>query len=334
MPRRVEGSRHRGAGRRPRAAALAALCALAGCARCCAENRDTRADACPAEAPALSPGAAGHALKTVFLVLLENQDWEAIRGSPSAPYINGQLLPRFAHAEAYRNGGLHPSLPNYLALEAGDPLGVDCDLTAAELSLPVPCHLATWLEAVGLPWRSYQEGIDGSTCPILDRGLYVSRHDPFVYFADVAPRGEASRRCIEHVRPYAELARDLARGAVARYSFITPDLCHSGHDSCPPQGDPIRQSDAWLERELPAIMASPAWLDGGVILVTWDEGRAGDRPIGLIAISPLAKPGYAGAVPYSHASTLRTVQEILGVTPLLRGAARAESLSDLFTTYP
>jgi hypothetical protein len=136
------------------------------------------------------------------------------------------------------------------------------------------------------------------------------------------------------VRPYAELARDLAAGTVAPYSFVTPDLCDSGHDACAPLGDRVRQSDAWLERELPAIMASRAYQDGGAILVTWDEGASGDEPIGLIAVSPLAKPGYAGNVSYSHASTLRTVQEVFGVTPLLRRAATAESLTDLFTRYP
>ena len=40
-------------------------------------------------------------------------------------------------------------------------------------------------------------------------------------------------------------------------------------------------------------MASAAYRDGGVILITWDEGAGGDHPIGLIAVSPLAKPGYA-----------------------------------------
>jgi hypothetical protein len=73
---------------------------------------------------------------------------------------------------------------------------------------------------------------------------------------------------------------------------------------------------------------------GGAILVAWDEGSAGDRPIGLIAVSPLSRPGHASGIPCSHASTLRTIQEVLGVTPLLRGAASAASLADLFTAYP
>ncbi len=319
----------RGAGPR---IALAGACALAACPGA----RDRSADACPAAAPTLAADASSHSVKTLFVIVMENQDWSSVVGSPSAPYVNGTLLPRFAHAEAFRNGGLHPSLPNYVVLEAGDALGVASDASPPDVPLPVSCHLVTWLEATGLSWKAYQEGIDGATCPIADVGRYAVRHDPFVYFEDVSgsPPSPSGRRCIDHVRPYAELSGDLQSGAVARYNFITPDLCDDGHDRCAPWNDPVRQADAWLERELPPILASRAWQDGGAVLITWDEPSSGDRPIGMIVVSPLAKPGYAGSLPYSHASTLRTVQEVLGVEPLLRGAATATSLSDLFTAYP
>lgn len=327
---------------RPLVAALAALLHVAG--GCGTPTRDTSHDACPPEAPALAPDAGSHALKTVFLIVLENRDWSSFEGNPSAPFINGTLLPRFAHAVDFRNGGLHPSLGNYIALEAGDPLGVDFDVPPAEVSIPVTCHLATFLEQTGLTWKAYAEDIPPDECPIHDVGGYVVRHDPFVYFEDVAGHlwwadraghllGDQAR-CVAHIRPHDELAADLRSGEVARYVFIIPSLCDSGHDACAPLHDRVRQTDAFLAREVPMLMDSAAFRDGGVILITWDEGSAGDEPIGLIAVSPRAKPGYAGALPYSHASTLRTVQEILGVTPLLRGAATANSLSDLFTAYP
>jgi hypothetical protein len=322
--------------RRPdrRAVPLAALLLVAG--GCGGFTRDTSQDACPAETPAIAPDAAAHALKTVFLIVLENQDWASIVGSPSAPYINGTLLPAFAHASNYRNGGLHPSLGNYIALVAGDPLGVAINVQPALLPLPVTCHLATYLEQTGLTWRAYADGIPAGSCPIQDVGGYAVHHNPFAYFEDIAgsPPSRSSSRCIAHVKPHAELEQDLRSSAVARYNFIIPTLCDSGHDSCSPQRDRIRQADDFLAREVPLIMSSPAYQDGGVILITWDESVAGNEPIGLIAVSPFAKAGYRGDVAYSHASTLRTVSEIFGLTPLLRGAASATSLSDLFVTYP
>ena len=298
--------------------------------------RDRSADACPSTGPALTADAANHAIKTVFVIVMENQGWSSIKGNSSAPYINGVLLPRFAHAENYRNGGLHPSLGNYVALEAGNKLGIAFDASPSEVHLPVACHLSSYLDATGLSWKAYEEGIRGDTCPVADSYPYAVRHDAFVYFDDVAgnPPSVRNSRCIQHVRPYSELSRDLQAGAVSRYNFITPDLCHSGHDTCPPLRDQVRQSDAWLAQELPAIMKSRAYQDGGAIFITWDEGAVGTPPIGMIVVSPFAKPGYAGSLPYSHASTLRTIEEVFGVTPLLRDAGSASSLSDLFTTYP
>ena len=41
-----------------------------------------------------------------------------------------------------------------------------------------------------------------------------------------------------------------------------------------------------------------------------------------------ARPGYAGQVPYTHSSTLRTVETVFGV-PFLRDAANATDLRDL-----
>lgn len=67
-------------------------------------------------------------IKTVWIILMENHNWSQIKGSKSAPYINSTLLPMASHAEQYFNPpGNHPSLPNYLWLEAGTNFGVTDD---------------------------------------------------------------------------------------------------------------------------------------------------------------------------------------------------------------
>ena len=64
-------------------------------------------------------------IKTVWIILMENHNWSQIKGSSSAPYINNTLLPMASHAEQYFNPpSIHPSLPNYLWLEAGTNFGV------------------------------------------------------------------------------------------------------------------------------------------------------------------------------------------------------------------
>jgi len=273
----------------------------------------------------------------VFLILMENHDWSSIEGSPSAPYINDILLPIASHAEQYYNPpGVHPSEPNYLWLEAGTNFGIRNDRSPARNHQSTTSHLVNLLEAAGLSWRAYQEDISGIDCPLSNVGLYDVNHDPFVFFDDVTQRNNSQApRCIAHVRPYSELQTDLINDTVARYNFITPQLCHDMHDACAPLNDPVLQGDTWLSTEVPKIFASPAYANNGALFILWDEGATGDGPIGMIVLSPKAKGGgYQNTIHYTHSSTLRTIEEIFGVTPMLGDAANATDLSDLFVSFP
>jgi hypothetical protein len=274
-------------------------------------------------------------IKSVFVILLENHDWSSIKGSASAPYINKTLLSLGAHAESYMNvKGLHPSLPNYLWLESGVTQGVTDDAEPAKYRLSTTQHLVSLLAKAGLTWKSYQEDIPGTDCPLTAVKLYAPKHNPMVYFTDVTSGVDRnSANCISHVRPYTELARDLESNTVAAYNFITPNACNDMHDSCAP-GDAIGNGDAWLSREVPKILASKAYKEGGALFVVFDESEGQDVPIGFIALSPLAKPGYSNQITYTHSSTLRSLQEIFGVAPLLGDAANATNLRDLFKSFP
>lgn len=275
--------------------------------------------------------------RTVFVIVMENHNWDQIKGSPSAPYINNALLPIAAHAEAYTSPpGLHPSEPNYLWLEAGTDFGIVTDFDPLLNHQASTAHLTHLLDEAGIMWRSYQEGIAGDVCPLVSYDHYAARHNPMVFFDDVTGSNDPqSSYCIAHLRPYSELADDLRSGEVARYNFITPNTCHDMHDLlfCDSL-DRIANGDAWLAQALPPILASEAYQEGGIIFITWDEGVGRDVPIGLIALSPDARPGYANSIPYTHSSLLRTLQVIFGVRPYLGDAANAADLSDLFTTFP
>jgi phosphatidylinositol-3-phosphatase len=269
-------------------------------------------------------------IKTVFVIVLENHDWSSIQGAASAPYINQTLLAEGAHAGNYMNvPGLHPSLPNYIWMEAGSTLGVTDDAAPAYHKLTTSQHLVTLLKNAGLTWRAYQEDIPGTDCPLTNVNQYAPKHLPMIYFTDVnGGVNRSSSECISHIRPYTELSRDLETDAVAAYNFITPNLCNDMHDCS------IATGDAWLAREVPRILASKAYRDGGALFVTFDESAGSDVPIGFIALSPLVKPGYSNTIRYTHSSLLRSVQEIFGVTPLLGDAANATNISDLFRSFP
>jgi len=269
-------------------------------------------------------------IKTVFVIVLENHDWSAIQGAASAPYINQTLLAQGAHADNYMNvPGLHPSLPNYIWMEAGSTLGVTDDAAPAYHQLTTSQHLVTLLKSAGLTWKAYQEDIPGTDCPLTNVNQYAPKHLPMIYFTDVNSGVDRnSSECISHIRPYPELSRDLETDAVASYNFITPNLCNDMHDCS------VATGDAWLAREVPKILTSKPYRDGGALFVTFDESAGSDVPIGFIALSPLAKPGYSNNVRYTHSSLLRSVQEIFGVTPLLGDAANATNVSNLFRSFP
>ncbi len=300
-------------------------------------------------------------VKTVWVILMENHNWTGnnagaafgapdIKGNPLAPYINGTLLNTSAHAERYYNPpGNHPSQPNYLWLEAGTNFGVLADTQPGQPQLSTHRHFVKLLESSGITWRAYAEPDFGSavfdTCP-LDFTYLDVEHLPFVFFNDVN-RGlsATSQECMAHVRPYYELATDLATQGSARYNFIVPNLCHDGHEGVRPcersePRDNTARSDAWLSRNVPLILASREYREGGALFVIWDEaedsGAFSDGPIGLFVLSPFAKGGghqsYGNYIRYDHSSTLKTLQEIFGVSPLLGAAAHpaTQDLGDLF----
>lgn len=270
-------------------------------------------------------------VETVFLIVMENHDWASVHGNTDCAYINETLLPMASHAEQYFTPpGLHPSEPNYLWLEAGTNFGIFNDALPAENLISTTNHLTSLLEQAGVSWKTYQESLDAGDNPLTDHSPYVARHDPFVFFEDIATN---DARRASHIRPYSELASDLQQGTVARYNFIVPNITNDMHSLAPGGRSLQRQGDDWLARETPRILSSEDYAKNGALFILWDEGdnETSDGPIGLILLSPLAKVrGYTSYVHYTHSSLLRTLQEIFDVRPFLGDAAGATDLGDLF----
>lgn len=270
---------------------------------------------------------------TVFTIVMENHSRGQIFGSSQAPYINS-LANQNAVAEGYHDSFVHPSEPNYFWMVAGQNFGVLDDSDPAWHHLGATAHIADQLELAGLDWKSYQESM-GAPCGLTSHGRYAAKHNPFVYFNDINGwDGKAfhpEQRCNAHVVDYSQLDVDLASNALPRYVFITPNLDSDMHDGS------IALGDAWLAREVPKLLASDAYKNGGVIFLMWDEGGgspASDDPP-FLAISPNAVPGMRSLVDYDTSSYLKTVQDVLGLPELPCAAAAERStvdgMTDLFT---
>ncbi len=278
----------------------------------------------------------------VFIIMMENENASDIYGSSQAPYLNG-LLSKYAYASNFQDvlPAALPSEPHYVWLEAGTNAFSDHTFTtdndpSASNSTASTAHLVNLLTKKGLSWVAYQEGIDSTTgtCPIKSgtSEFYAAKHNPFVFFRDISgsPPSKTTAGCASHMKPMTKLATDLAANTVAQYNLITPDLCHDMHGATGCPTNIIAAGDAWLQSNLPAIIAN-ANANQGVIFITWDETE-GETTQPFIVVGPNVKPGYKGAVLYNMSSVLKSVQEIFQVTPLLShaGDAATNDLSDLF----
>jgi phosphatidylinositol-3-phosphatase len=254
----------------------------------------------PTSPPATPVVAAGQ--PHVFLIVMEDMSTtRALKGS----YIN-YLAKNYAYASNY-HGVARPSLPNHLALAAGDTFGITSN---AYRTLP-SVGLGVQLTAAGISWRAY---IDGMTNGCMDSPYpYALRHNPFAFLGG---------KCPANVVPIAQLDGNL-RSNTPNLVWITPDDCHSGHDC------PVETADAWLSQIVPKVLASAAWRDGGVLFLLWDEGENEDvlNHMPLIVIEPKVKKPES-AIRYDHYSTLATITDVFGMARIGR-AASAQPLTDL-----
>jgi phosphatidylinositol-3-phosphatase len=220
----------------------------------------------------------------------------------SQPYT-AQLASRYAIASNY-HAVAHPSLPNYLALTSGSTWGITDD----DYHRLPPGGLGSQMTRAGVSWRAYMEGM-GANC-LSNNSRYAVKHNPFAYYGGACPA---------NVVPLSELQGDLA-GPTPRFVWITPDLCHDGHDCS------AAAADDFLSSLVPGILATPAWQQGGLLLITWDEddGSASNHVLTLVVAPGLTR--HVTDRPYDHYSLLATVEDRLSL-PRLGRAAQASPLT-------
>jgi phosphatidylinositol-3-phosphatase len=351
--------------------------------------------ACVAVASA-SPALGAAPVRHVFVIVLENENASTAFGPGSAaPYLAHTLTGEGAFVPGYYGIG-HQSLDNYVAMVSGQAPTVatqaDCpdfvdvlpgtptsdgQVLGQGCVYPTPVQtIGGQLQARGLTWKGYME--DMGNDPARDNGVacahpaigspdptqqatatdqYATRHNPFVYFHSIIddPAG-----CQARDVPLSRLPADLASiRNTPNLSFITPNLCHDGHDATCADGSPggLPAADAFLRQWVPQITASPAFRRDGVLAVIFDEaandsssccgeqsgpntpaaggpmGGSGGGRTGAVLLSPFIAPGTVSAQDYNHYSLLRSVEDAFGVPHL--GYAAAPGLrpfgSDIFT---
>ena len=122
---------------------------------------------------------------------------------------------------------------------------------------------------------------------------YVPKHFPFPWFESVLSSGNCNSRHIANLfSPTNGLYHDLQRESTTpAFNWITPNNCSDGHDAVCAGNNlsggwanpttpkaPVNYTgglyaaDLFLEHVIPMIERSPAFRDGGLIDITFDEG--------------------------------------------------------------
>jgi len=275
-------------------------------------------------------------IKHVIIIMMENEEYGDVIGSSDAPYET-MLASQYAAAGDYY-AVAHPSLPNYIALVAGDTFGFSTDCLPDTCTLPYSVTtVANLLAAKHLSWMEYAESMPANCSQTMSEdGLYDPEHVPFVYFSDITGNygtGSTSDYCDSHVVSLDRFWTDSIKGDLPAFSMITPNVCDDAH-SCQ-----LSAGDTWLSTYVPLIINSPSFSSTALFIV-YDEGTSGLGPGGsqgggqvvCLLVSPFAKQGYVSTVQYTHYSLLATVEAIFGLGNLGRDDATATPMSDLFSS--
>jgi hypothetical protein len=283
----------------------------------------------------------------IFLVIMENENYNQIIGNAYAPILN-TLAQDYGLATRY-TGVADPSEPNYVAMLGGDFFGINSDDPYWFPGQTVSAaNLMSQLEGVGKNWRGYFQsmpyaGYRGYCFPDKCNGIpdadtqYVSKHNGIVNFANLQSPTEFA-----NMFPLSQLSADLAGGTVSSFSYIVPNECTDMHGAPPwcvdsdktgtvQQSWLIAQGDKFVGNLVNEITSSSAWRTSrnSAIVITFDEGNTANSEIVTIVITNHGPRGVTDNTSYNHYSLLASLQQTFGLGCLLNSCA-ATPMTPLF----
>ena len=280
-------------------------------------------------------------LQHVFVVVLENTDYDAVLGNPQAPFLN-QLAESNALLSQYYGVG-HVSLTNYIGMTDGELPDADTKTDCiSRYCVRDRRNIGDQLEDAGKTWMAYMESmvvpcqhppVAGAPDPF--QSPYATRHNPFVYYDDIV--NDPNGRCAAHDVPYAQASFEqmLATDSdVPNLALVVPNNCDNAHDPVcfeppnAPEPGGLAKADEWSASHLPAIVEYVNQHAGSVLFVTFDEasttdahdcagcghdGQAGGH-IYTLAVGQDVCDACVIDTGYDHYSLLRTIEDGFGIS--------------------
>lgn len=157
------------------------------------------------------------------------------------------------------------------------------------------------------------------------------------------------------VYTFEQFVNQAAAGTLPSVAFVDPPA-FSDQDEHPSEVGDLGKGQDWSRQVYQAVVASPLWPQTAMLL-TWDEwggffdhvppppacvpspdqpdfDRLGFR-VGLIVVSPWARPHAVSHVPHSHTSITRLIELVYDLPALTDRDANSDALLDMFDfTWP
>jgi phosphatidylinositol-3-phosphatase len=272
-------------------------------------------------APTTSVNPSTGAAATKVLTFVEENSSRA-QMQAEMPYLNS-LARQYTYASNF-TAITHPSLPNYLAMAGGSTFGVTDDADPSENAAHVGDAPSVFDQALanGHTAKTYAESMPGN-CALTSSSPYAVKHNPWTYFS--AGRANCEKFDVPSGTPDSgALATDIAAGTLPDLGLVIPNMCNDAHDCS------LGTADDWLRDWLPAILATPDFTSGRlVVVITADED---DRESGNAVLTVvLHAPGTGTVVtaPLTHYSLSRLYSQMIGA-PALDNAQGGPDMSALF----
>ncbi|CAF1458349.1 unnamed protein product [Adineta steineri] len=163
----------------------------------------------------------------------------------------------------------HPSQPNYVSMIAGSTLNCKDNNYCSTNETTI----IDLLNRAGVSWKSYQENykpLPTMTSPNcndameLSNGLYVRRHNPFMFSAAVRNNTTECQKIVNA----DQLAIDLANQELPQFSFYTPNIKNDAHDT------DLIYAGNYLKNWLNIHLNDPTFMRGTLLIVTFDEDES------------------------------------------------------------
>lgn len=265
----------------------------------------------------------------VVVVALENHSYSSVVGSSAMPYLNSLISEGALSTNFFAN--VHQSIGDYFMVTTGALVSTNPAFSGTYNGN----NLARLLNAKGLTWKVYAQGLPSAGYLGSTSGSYVKWHNPFAYVTDVVNSSSQRARLV----PLTQLSADTAANTLPNFSFIVPDNNHNGHN-CPTSApctdfDVKHSADLFLQQHLPALINTPAFQKDGVLIIWWDEGSTSDNANGggHVAVNlfgPHVKHAYRSGTFRLHQNLLRTIADLMGLAAP-GAAANVSGMGDMFT---